>query len=313
MARSSVDSASRNVISDRVTAVRESATNVSGRELIMGLLFALPYLALFSVFLLYPLLKGLYMSLFDWNYFQPAQSEFIGAANYVRLLNDAAFWNALFNTLEFVSLTVPLIVGLSLLLALGLNQRLAGSRLLRFVYFSPYVLTVSVVGIVWTQMFSQDGVFTAYLGWIFHGSPLNSEMWAMPALVFTTVWWQTGFYFAVLLAARQNVPERLYQAAKLDGAGPWRMFRDITLPHMKNALLFVVVASTIFQFQVFGQPYLMTRGGPVGTTETLVLYLYQLGFQTRELGFGAAVGYTLLVILIGVSLLNYYLVGTNDD
>lgn len=285
----------------------------STRELLTGILFAAPYLTLFSVFLLYPLLKGLYMSLFEWNFLNPAESTYVGLDNYSRLLSDPAFWNALWNTLEFVVLTVPLIVVVSLVLALGLNKKLIGSRVLQFVYFSPYVLTVSVVALVWTEMFAQGGVGTQYLGWMFEGSPLNSELWAMPAIVITTVWWQAGFYFAVLLAARQNVPNRLYQAARLDGASPWRMFWDITLPHIKNALLFVIIASTIFQFQVFGQPYLMTKGGPVSSTETLVYYLYELGFQTRELGFGAAVGYTLLVILVLVSLVNYKLVGTNDE
>jgi multiple sugar transport system permease protein len=297
----------------RTAGLRERLLGRSNREFVAGVLFAAPYLALFAVFLLYPVVKGLYMSLHEWNFLEPSESTFVGLENYARLLNDPTFWNALWNTVEFVALTVPLIVVVSLVLALGLNRGLRGSRVLQFVYFSPYVLTVSVVALVWSQMFSRSGVGTQYLGWLFQGSPLNSELWAMPVIVLTTVWWQAGFYFAVLLAARQNVPERLYEAARLDGAGPWRMFRDITLPHMRNAMLFVVIASTIFQFQVFGQPFLMTKGGPVGTTETLVLYLYQLGFKTRELGFGAAVGYTLLLILVGVSVLNYLLVGGNDE
>ncbi|RBI60092.1 sugar ABC transporter permease [halophilic archaeon] len=308
---------SRNVDASTVESspgfVGRFVTDRSTRELIMGLLFASPYLVLFAVFMLYPLVKGFYMSLFEWNFLNPSESTFVGAANYVRLLSDPAFWNALWNTLEFVGLTVPLIVGLSLVLALGLNKELLGDRLLRFIYFSPYVLTVSVVGLIWVQMFADGGIGTYLLGSAIDGSPLNSNFWAMPALVITTVWWQAGFYFAVLLASRQNVPERLYEAARLDGAGQWRMFRDITLPHMKNGLLFVVIASTIFQFQVFGQPYIMTKGGPTGSTETLVYYLYQLGFQSRELGFGAAVGYTLLAILVLVSALNYYIVGTNNE
>ncbi|WP_229124952.1 carbohydrate ABC transporter permease [Halapricum desulfuricans] len=298
----------------RVTAAVNSTLDRDTREIVAGILFALPYLALWTVFLLYPLLKGLYMSLFNWNYLFPSESEFIGLGNYARLLQDDAFWNALSNTTEFVVLTVPLILLFSMIIALGLNKQLKGSRLLRFVYFSPYVLTVSVVGIIWMQMFSQTGALSHYLGgWLLEGSPLNSKLLAMPSLVIATVWWQTGFYFAILLAARQSVPERLYEAAKLDGAGPFQMFKDITLPHMRNAILFVLVASTVFQFQVFGQPFVMTDGGPVGSTETLVLYLYRLGFETRQLGFGAAVGYTLLVILIGVSVLNYYVVGGNDE
>lgn len=297
----------------RLGTVRDHVQSRSTRELVIGFLFASPYLILFSVFLLFPLLKGLYMSLFDWNFLEPSKSTFIGLENYSRLLNDPAFWNAFWNTLEFVVLTVPLILVVSMVLALGLNKELKGSRLLRFLYFSPYVLTVSVVGIVWLEIFSQSGVGTQLLGWLFDGSPLNSKLWAMPVIVITTVWWQAGFFFAVLLAARQNVPERLYEAARLDGANPWRMFWDITLPHMKNALLFVLVASTIFQFQVFGQPFIMTKGGPAGETQTLVFYLYQLGFETRDLGFGAAVGYTLLAILVGVSVLNYLLVGRTNE
>jgi len=303
----------QSAIEDRAGSIREWLHQRSTREFLVGILFAGPYLALFAVFLLYPILKGLYMSLFEWNFLNPAESTYVGLDNYARLLGDPAFWNALWNTFEFVLLSVPLIVVVSLVLALGLNKELTGSRLLQFLYFSPYVLTVSVIALVWSRMFAQAGVGTQVLGWLFEGSPLNSELWAMPAIIIATVWWQAGFYFAVLLAARQNVPERLYQAARLDGASPWRMFRDITLPHMKNALLFVVIASTIFQFQVFGQPYLMTQGGPVGSTETLVMYLYQLGFETRELGFGAAVGYTLLVILVLVSLANYKIVGTTDE
>ncbi|ODR79183.1 ABC transporter permease [Haladaptatus sp. W1] len=297
----------------RFGSIREQVGSQSTRQLLAGLLFATPYLLLFSVFLLYPLLKGLYMSLFEWNFLEPSQSTFVGAANYARLLNDPMFWNAFWNTIQFVAMTVPLILVVSMVLALGLNKELKGSRVLQFIYFSPYVLTVSVVGIIWLQMFAQNGIGTLLLGWLFDGSPLNSKFWAMPIIVVTTVWWQSGFYFAVLLAARQNVPSRLYEAARLDGAGPWRMFWDITLPHMKNAVLFVLVASTIFQFQIFGQPYIMTKGGPAGSTQTLVLYLYQLGFETRDLGFGAAVGYTLLAILVGVSILNYVIVGTNNE
>jgi multiple sugar transport system permease protein len=135
----------------------------STREFLAGLLFASPYLALFAVFLLYPLVKGLYMSLFEWNFLTPSESTFIGLGNYVRLVEDPAFWNALWNTLEFVGLSVPLIVGLSLILALGLNKELIGSRLLRFLYFSPYVLTIAVVGLIWVQMFAEGGIGTMLL------------------------------------------------------------------------------------------------------------------------------------------------------
>lgn len=288
-------------------------TDISKTESIAGFLFAIPYLLLFIVFLLYPLFKGLYMSLFKWSYFTPSQSEFIGIDNYVMILSDPVFWNAFINTCYFVVLTVPLIVIVSLLVALGINQNIYGNRFLRFVYFSPYILTISVVAVVWVELYSYDGVIMMYLNPFFSEIPLGSELLALPALGMTTVWWQVGFNFAILLAARQTVPDRLYEAAKLDGAGVWHMFWDITLPQMKNALFFVIIAATILQFQVFGQPFIMTQGGPSGSTTTLVYYLYVLGFQRRQLGYAAAVGYILLVVLIVVSVINYKLIGINNN
>ncbi|QLH78301.1 sugar ABC transporter permease [Halosimplex rubrum] len=277
------------------------------RETVNGLLFAAPYLVLFGLFLLYPLLKGLYMSFFQWDLLNPGESEFVGLANYATLLNDPQFWTATVNTFLFVLLTVPVLLVVSLTVALGLNRRLAGTRLLQFIYFVPYVLTVSIVGVIWLQVYGANGIFTVFTE-PFIGRVLDSTTLALPALALTTVWWQVGFYFAILLAARQNVSERLYEAAKLDGASRWQMTRDITLPQMKNAIIFVVIASTITQFQVFGQPYVMTNGGPVSSTTTMVYYLYSLGFETFDLGYGAAVGYVVLMVLIAVSLINFKVV-----
>lgn len=278
------------------------------RETLDGYGFALPYIVVFSVFLVYPLLKGLYMSFFEWDLLNPAESEFIGFENYATLLSDPLFWQSLKNTVWFVVLTVPSLLLVSLVLALGVNRGIKGTKILQFFYFVPYVMTVSIVGFLWLQLYSTNGVFTVYFGQ-FVGNVLGSEAYAMPALALLTVWWQAGFYFAILLAARQNAPERLYEAARLDGAGPWRQFRDVTLPQMSNAIMFVLIAGTVFQFRVFGQVQTMTTGGPNGATNTLVYYLYQLGFQTFDLGYGAAVGYVILLILVGVSVLNYFLVG----
>jgi multiple sugar transport system permease protein len=278
------------------------------RQTLDGYLFALPYLLVFSVFLAYPLLKGLYMSFFAWDFLNPAESEFVGLENYATLLSDPLFWQSLKNTVWFVVLTVPSLLIVSMVLALGLNRGLKGTKVLQFFYFVPYVMTVSIVGFLWLRLYAVDGVFTVYLGQ-FVGNVLSREALAIPALALVTVWWQAGFYFAILLAARQNAPQRLYEAARLDGAGPWRQFRDVTLPQMKNAIIFVVIAGTVFQFRVFGQVETMTQGDPNGATLTLVYYLYQLGFQTFDLGYGAAVGYIILLILVGVSVLNYVVVG----
>ncbi|WP_235271362.1 carbohydrate ABC transporter permease [Halorubrum saccharovorum] len=218
------------------------------------------------------------MSLFDWNAINPAQSEFIGLGNYAQLVNDPQFWNALKNTGYFALLTVPSIVVVALGLALGVNRDVKGKGLLRAVFFSPYILTVSVTALVWIDLYStQYGMINHYLGMIMANPPqwLQSRLWAMPSIAMTTVWWLVGFSFVILLAARQSVPDYLYEAAKLDGAGTWRQFRDVTVPQIRHAIFFVVIINLIWAFQVYGQPYVMTAGGPGQTTETLVMYLYQ--------------------------------------
>jgi len=286
------------------------------RESIEGYLWSLPYLAAFTVFLLWPLLKGLYMSLHNWNPLFPSESEWIGLQNYVDLMSDPFFWNGLWNTIYFVVLTVPAMVVLSLGLALGVNRNVRGKKVLRTIFFSPYVLTISVVAIVWLEFLSVDfGPINYYLNMFFGIRPewLTSELLAMPSLGVTTVWWLLGFNFIILLAGRQGIPERLYEAARLDGASTWRAFRDITLPQMRNSILFVVIIQFIYQFQVFGQPYIMTTGGPAGSTRTIVYYLYESAFNQQAYGYAAAMGYILFAILVGVSLINYFVIGGDSD
>lgn len=283
-------------------------TSRGRREQLAGIGFALPYLVIATGFLFGPLLLGLFMSLHEWDPVFPAQSEFIGLENYRILLNDPRFWQALRNTIYFVVLTVPTIVVLSLLLALGVNREVKGQWLLRMIFFSPYVLTVAVIGLLWGDLFSDSGLIPYYLP-VDTGNWLISSNLAMPAIVLATVWWSLAFNFVVLLAARQNVSDRLYEAAKLDGASSWRMMRDITIPQMKNPLIFVVITTFVSSFQVFGQPFIMTQGGPSFSTTTVVLYLYNTAFSTGDFGYAAAVGYVLFMILIAVSATNFYILG----
>lgn len=282
----------------------------STREWIAGVTFAIPYLLIAGTFLFGPLALALYMSFHDWNALESAQSQFIGLENYRILLSDPDFWNALWNTVYFVALSVPPIIVGSLLLALGVNRDVRGKWLLRTVFFSPYVLTVAVVGLLWSEIFSASGLIPYYLG---GGNWLTSHELAMPAIAIATVWWQLAFNFIILLAARQNVPDRLYEAAKLDGASSWRMMRDITVPQMKNPLVFIVIVTFVNSFQVFGQPYIMTDGGPSFSTTTIVLYLYETAFTGRQFGYAAAVGYVLFMLLIAVSATSYYFLGRDTQ
>lgn len=303
-----------------IDRVREAGSTLFepsvSRETRDGIVFALPYLALFSVFLLYPLVKGFYMSLLDWNEFQPAQSQFIWFENYVRMFQDPMFWQALRGTVVFVVLTVPTMVLLGLGLALGVNRQVKGRRILRLIYFSPYVLTVSVVALVWQELLAPDyGPVNYYLGFIIQNPPewLSSFTWAMPAIAVTTMWWLVGFNFVILLAARQSVPEHLYEAARLDGAQSWNAFKDITLPQMRPALVFVTIVQFISSFQVFGQPFIMTQGGPGNATETLVMYLYRIAFSEGSFGYAAAIGYFLFATLVVISIINFKIAGTNNN
>ncbi|ESP89752.1 ABC transporter integral membrane protein [Candidatus Halobonum tyrrellensis G22] len=272
----------------------------------------MPYLLVFAAFLVYPLAYGFWMSLHDWNALFPDRTEFVGLANYQTLLADPQFWNALGNTVYFVVLTVPFLVVLSLLLALGVNRSIKGRRVLRTLFFSPYVLTVSVVGLLWQDVFETNGLIAYFTGFV--AEPVNwliDPLLAMPAVAIATIWWTIAFNFIILLAARQNVGEQLYEAARLDGATSWRAMVDITIPQMRNPMMFVVITSFLSSFQVFGQPYIMTDGGPAGATETIVMYLYRTGFSAREFGYAAAVGYVLFLVMVAVSLVNYFVL--QDD
>lgn len=287
------------------------------REMIDGILFAIPYLIFFFIFLIYPLAQGLYMSLFEWDPLNPANSQFIGFQNYITMAQDPLFWNALTNTLYFVALTVPSMVLLSLGLALGVNREVWGRKYLRTIFFSPYILTVSIVALVWSLILASGyGPLNYYLGVIMESPPnwLGSPTLALPVLAVVTDWWLLGFNFVILLAARQNIPERLYEAARLDGASSWRACIDITLPQMRNAIAFVVILQFIQQFQVFGQPYIMTNGGPNESTISLVMFLYEAAFSQQQFGYAAAVGYVLFIILVVVSYVNYrYISGGNNE
>ncbi|WP_425607418.1 carbohydrate ABC transporter permease [Halomontanus rarus] len=285
------------------------------RESAEGILLALPYLLAFVGFMLFPLLYGLYMSLYDWDALSPEQSEFIGLGNYQALMNDPRFWEALWNTIWFVILSVPPLVVFALLLALGVNRNVKGQTVLRTIFFSPYILTVSVVALIWVELFAgEGGLIRHWLAFVMEDPPrfLIDQTWAMASIAIATVWWSIAFNFIILLAARQNVSDRLYEAAKLDGASSYRMMRDITIPQMRNPLIFVVIITFVGSFQVFGQPYIMTDGGPRFATHTIVMYLYTTGFAGREFGYAAAVGYVLFLILITVSVINYYVLSENE-
>jgi multiple sugar transport system permease protein len=228
--------------------------------------------------------------------------------------NDAIFWKSFGNTLQFVLLSTPLIVGIGLLTALALNGsgRLLG--LFRTLFFTPYILSVSVVTLIWGYVLNpQRGILAAFLS-NFGVEPIpwltNADL-AMPAIVFTTLWWTMGFNMVLFLAGLQDIEPTLYEAADLDGAGAWGKFRYITIPGLRRTLLLVVILQVIASFQIFGQVYIMTRGGPAGSTRVLVQHIYESGFRDFSLGYASAMSIFLFFVMLIISFLQLQL--TQED
>ncbi len=217
---------------------------------------------------------------------------------------DSQFWLSFSNTVLFVILSTPLIVGAGLAIAIALNRpgRLAG--VLRTLFFAPYVLSVAVLTLIWAFLLNPqlgligagfEAVGLEPINW------LNSTTWAMPAIVVTTLWWTVGFNVVLFLAGLQDIEPSMYEAASLDGAGPWAKFRFITVPGLQRTLLLVTVLQVIASFQIFGQVFIMTRGGPNGATRVAIQHIYESAFRDFELGYASAMSVFLFVVMIAIA------------
>ena len=289
-------------------------------------LFILPHFIFFILFVGYPFFSGLYLSLFSYDYVQPQTSRFIGLQNYGNLFNPATiesheFWGSMFNTLQFVVYSVPLLIIIPLALAVLLNSKLPGINVFRAIYFAPWVLSVSVVGLLWWWIFqSEGGLINYYLAALNLPTPqwLSTLPWAWVTIVVATIWWTMGFNMIILLAALQNISDELYEAAAVDGANPWQSFWRITLPMLRPVMLFVVIITIIASFNLFGQPFLMTnQGGPSlpsggGGTRPVMIEIYIQGFTRHFVGSAAAMSFVVAAIMIIVSYTNFKLFRTRD-
>ncbi len=290
-------------------------------------LFILPHLAFFAMFALWPFVVGLVISLFEYDVLRPEATKFVGLANYARLftagtVESAVFWNALINTIEFVLLSVPLLILVPLATALLLNNKMPGRNMFRAIYFAPWVLSSAVVGLLGFWIFqSQGGLVNYYLKALGIAQPrwLSSMPAAWFAIVITTVWWTAGFNMVILLAALQNIPSSLYEAAAIDGASAWNRFRYITVPQLRPVLLFIVIITIIASFNLFAQPYFMTdSGGPAqsgggGSTEPIMLRIYNEGFVRYRMGSAAAMSFVVALIMVTVSFANFRLFRTREE
>jgi multiple sugar transport system permease protein len=260
------------------------------------------------VFFLVPVVASFVLSLSDFDIYALARTDrlrFVGIANYRALLGDARFWVAVRNTAYFVLAGGPLSIALSLGAALLLDAKAVRWKpFFRTVLFLPVVTTLVAVAIVWRAIYHPRAGLLAWLCMRIGIAPvdwLGDPRWAMPAIVLMAVWKGFGFNMLVFLAGLQSVPERLYEAARLDGANAWQRFRHVTLPVLAPTFGFVAVTTTIGYLQLFAEPYVMTQGGPAESTLSIVLFMYEEGFRWWNLGFAAAVAFVLFGIILAVT------------
>ncbi len=277
-------------------------------------LYLFPFLAFFVVFQIYPIFFGFYVSLTKWDLSSPAQ--FVGLANYINTLTkDTLFYTAVRNTIVFVALNAPLVIVIALGMAILVNDSIPGRAIFRSAFSTPLMISVSSVGVLWVWFFNPVlGLINYYLGLVGLPGPnwLASSPWAMFAVVVTTVWWTCGFNMILFLAGIQDIPDHLYEAAKIDGAGNWSLFRHITLPGLRATLLFVGVTTVIGSFRVFAQVFVMTQGGPYDSTRTIVEHLYDNAFNFFRFGNAAAIGWLLFAGVVIFTLVQFRLLKERD-
>ena len=274
--------------------------------------FLLPYLVLFSVFFIYPFFYGLYISFFKWNIFDPNATIFVGFNNYHRILFEFGglyfdyFWGGLGNTLFFVIISVPVLIIFALAIALLLDIQPPGYRILRVIFFMPTVFSISAVILIWQWQFNSTGFINSLL--VSMGLDkipfLNVQPWAWISILIVTIWWTIGTNMVIVGAGLKDIDKSLYEAAEIDGANYFQQLRYISVPGVANQLFTITIMTTIASFNIYGQPQLLTNGGPDYTTTVLMMRIRGLPFGTNpQPGIAAAMSVMLGLIMIAISLL----------
>ncbi|MFI6285471.1 carbohydrate ABC transporter permease [Streptomyces sp. NPDC051018] len=284
------------------------------REARAGLAFVAPMLLLFLVFRFGPTLGGFFLSLTDYRL--NGEWSFVGAENYTRLMQDDLFWESLGVTALYTAVFVPLTVLLSLGTAVLLHRTVWARGFFRGVFFLPYVTSVVLAAVIWKWIYDlEDGLLNEALGALSIGPVdfLGSENLVLPAIAVTSAWKGFGYSMLILLAGLQAIPQQVVEAATIDGANAWQRFRWVTLPLLRPILFFVLVIEAIQAFQVFDAMYVMTSGGPVRASYSLVYFLYDSGFKFFDFGYASAIGIVLFVVVLVFSLIQRRLIGREAD
>jgi multiple sugar transport system permease protein len=286
-------------------------TMASSAEARAAFVFLMPALTLITVFFVLPVFAGLVLSLTDFDIYslgRAGDTRFVGIANYADLVDNGVFWRALRNTIYFALVGGPLTIAVALGAALLLNAKAARLKpFFRTIYFAPVVTSIVAVAVVWRFLYHpRVGLLNTLLGFVgISGIDwLGDPKWAMPAIILLAIWKNFGYSAIIFLAGLQNVPEELFEAARIDGAGPVRQFWHITLPDLAPTFAFVSIITAIGYFQIFAEPYVMTPdGGPLNSTLTIVMLMYREGFRWWNMGFAAAIAFVLFAVVFGGTLL----------
>ncbi len=269
--------------------------------------FVAPALLWLGLFVLLPFVLAFVFSFSNLRLGSPLPTEFIGWEQFRRLGEDPRFFQALIHNIVFALVVVPLQTSLALVLAIMLNQPLAGRTVARTLFFMPVVFPFALLSVVWILIYAPgpEAMMNRLLTWISAGTWqardfLHDPQWAFPAIIVMSVWQGVGFQTVIFLAALQQIPRQLYEAAEIDGAGRWRRFVHVTLPQLRNATIFVVITTTILAFRLFDQVNIMTQGGPSGATTTLIYEAVQAAYADQQIGRGAAITvvFFLFVVLV---------------
>ena len=265
--------------------------------------FLSPWVVSFALFGIYPFAFTLWASLTDYSPIRAGRTRFVGLSNYAEALGDPAFWAALGNTAVFVIGTIPFTTALALGLALAVQPAFRGRTLFRVGFFVPSVVSVVVLSLIFKGLYAPDGSLNALLGALGLPAPswLLDPNTALPAIMAMDVWSASGYYMIIFLAGLEGIPRDLYDAARIEGASSTERFWRITLPLLRPTLLFVLVVNTVRSLQIFAEVFVMTRGGPLKSTTTVVYYLYEQAFYRFDLGYASAVAYLLFALTLALA------------
>ncbi|GAB4525546.1 MAG: sugar ABC transporter permease [Anaerolineae bacterium] len=291
----------------KITRRSTPVLSLRWQEAFAAYLFLAPFMTFFTVFVVRAVVEAVRMSFYEWHIMRPNR-PFIQFDNYVELLNDDVWWIALQNTIIFTAITVIGTTLVALIAAVALTRPVRGQGFFRILLYTPSLFSVGAVGLIWVWLLdNQFGVINYLLSFINVGpfNWLGDPNLVLPALSLTTIWWGFGFPMLIFIAGLQGIPETLYEAARIDGANGRQIFFRITLPLLRPTILFVTVTGVISHFQVYGQPFIMTAGGPGRESYTVIFYLYQVAWTSFRMGYGAAVAVAIAIIMAILTLIQF--------